>query len=184
MAGFFSKLFNKNQAPSKSQVKAVKGPIKDQSAPPKASKNWLDKYPHDKEQFLIREIKRSLYVNHDYDDALISHANGENDIFSQEVTQEMFTPYAFEMHTKPEDIWFSIQRNASTKFTMIKDISRAKGLGLEEFEYGCAGDERDCDWCFENRGAKFRYDNDFIAILEKNCTCQYNRSVLLSVVKW
>lgn len=182
MAGFFSKLFNKNQSPSETGVKAAKLEVKD--SPETPMQDWLDNYPHDKEQFLIREIKRSPYVNHDYDDVLISHANGENDIFSQEVAQEMFTPYAFEMHTKPEDIWFSIQRNASTKFTMIKDISRAKGLGLEEFEYGCAGDERDCDWCFENGGAKFRYDNDFIAILEKNCTCQYNRSVLLSVVKW
>ena len=182
MAGFFSKLFGKNQSPSETGVKAANLAVKD--SPETPMQNWFDKYPHDKEQFLIREIKRSPYVNHDYDDALISHANGEIDIFSQDSNREAFTPYAFEIHTKPKDIWLSIQRNASTKFNMVNEVSKAMKLKLTEFEYGCAGDERDCDWCSENKSSKFRCDVDFIEILEKNCSCQYNRSVILPFIQW
>lgn len=182
MSGFLSKLFGSKQ--KRDSIKPANNNQPSNQKTKAQESSWLSNYPDSEVEFLIREIRRSPYVNHKYDDRLISHINKEIDIFSQDDYLKAFTPYGLKMHVIPKDILFSIKRNALTKFRIVKDISRSRELKLEEFKYGCAKDERDCDWCCENGGLIFKCSDDFIKVIEDNCTCKYNRSEIMAIVKW
>ncbi|WP_159262531.1 hypothetical protein [Proteus mirabilis] len=182
MSGFLSKLFGGKQ--KKEIVKPISNVQPKSQGIEAQETSWLSNYPDSEVEFLIREIKRSPYVNHKYDNGLIAHINKEIDIFSQGDYLKAFTPYALEMHVKPKDILFSIKRNASTKFHFIKQISKFKDIKINKFEYMSAGDERDCDWCIENNKKIFNINDNLILNLENNCKCQYCRSTILAFLDW
>lgn len=182
MSGFLSKLFWGKQP--KENINTASNIPKDTLKIKTPEQPWSDSYPDSENGFLIREIKRSPYVHHEYDDKLIAHINKEIDIFSQGDYIKAFTPHAIEMHVKPIDILFSIQRNSSTKRHILEQISQFKNTKVNEYEYACAGDERDCEWCSESNGKKFDINDDLILKIESNCECQYCRSTLLASIDW
>ncbi|CDG96670.1 hypothetical protein XBP1_2190016 [Xenorhabdus bovienii str. puntauvense] len=174
MPGFLSKLFGKKNHPNQQmdvQEKTQKQPI----------------YPKTKEDFLIREISISRYVEPEYKEIALKQVNKEIDLFADKDSKEymkVLTKKAISTFKKPKDAFFAVQRSASVKFNMLDTLNRFESLGLKEFDYDCPNDERDCDWCSSQSGKTFPINTDIVKLIEDNCECEYNRSVLLPKVKW
>ncbi|OCQ53544.1 hypothetical protein Ppb6_01170 [Photorhabdus australis subsp. thailandensis] len=182
MTGFFSKLFGrKNQSEQQTAAKQHTKTLKEASIQP------VSIYPETREGFLIREVDISRYIEPKYRELALKQINKEIDLFVDKDSKEymdVLTKEAVSIFRKPKDAFFAITRNASAKFSMYETIKRNKQLNCKEFEYSCSGDERDCDWCFSNRNKTFPIDTDIIRLIEENCECEYNRSVILPVINW
>lgn len=71
----------------------------------------------------------------------------------------------------PKDILSSIYCRATFAKNHDDSLKKYKELGIKQYQFMAAGDEKDCKWCKSMDGKKFSINNDINCLIKTNCKC-------------
>lgn len=85
------------------------------------------------------------------------------------------------VNKNPKELLNNLRLQVMHKANLIKSVKDYKILDIKYVFLSPAEDERDCDWCTNNKKKKVSID-DALDLINDNCKCSYTRSYLKAKV--
>ncbi|PHM33335.1 hypothetical protein [Xenorhabdus innexi] len=163
-------------------------------------------YPVEFNDFLKREVYRSKYIKSEHRELIYNHLTKKIDIIKNgtELTKDEKIKLNINTRVKystkelvlsltnlglqkygsnPKVVCNTLYQSARSKFHHAKELQRVrKTISVKNVIYRGVRDGDDCAWCTKMEGKKLPSDIDIIKLIEENCSCEYNRAYLESVI--
>lgn len=153
-------------------------------------------------QFLDKELQKVNYFLLDKREIILNHIKGKINLHKSDnlLTKEEKQKLGIDVRLKiskelievfdltklsdedPKDLLSELFYKIDFKIKNIEEIERIKNADICKVELSSSQDERTCEWCLKMDNKVIDINKtDIIKLIDENCKCKYNRSVILAV---